>query len=272
MNEKIRTQVEHMLDAELSELSTSPFQRDCLLRGAMEGKKKHDKAAALPHPVRRLVPVLMLVLVLVVTCAEAAAFYPRIISWFAGEYGEDWAVRLEDGDVAVPETSVEVEGAVFTIDEVLVRQYGLYVLGHIRAREGYILVEQECGVDEPFGYNIHYGEVAPEGAQTIAEKATAEGAEMRYVACFLEDIMTDEGTLLSPDCWGYCAKAEKDGSITFSMEVEDSLVDSLGEAFTLVLSAYSWGVKENGTIDLDVKDMTTWTVAVETLYEATDNP
>lgn len=270
MNEKMREQVEHTLNAELSGLSTSPFQRDCLLRGAMEEKGMRGKAAGAHHPARRLVPVLMLVLVLVVTCAEAAAFYPQIISWFAREYGQDWAARLKDGNVALPETSVAVEGAVFTVDEVLVRQYGLYVLGHIQAQEGYILAEQECNVNEPFGYNIHYGEVAPEGAQTIAEKAAEEGAEVRYVACFLEDILTDEGTVLSPDCWGYCAKAEKDGSITFSMEVEDCA--SLGETFTLMLSAYAWGTKENGTIDHEAKDMKTWTVTVEPVHEVTENP
>lgn len=260
MDEKMKKQIEHTLNTELSGLSTSSLQRDRLYQNAIRGERMKTESHFTFHPSRKL--AILLALMMALTCVAAAAFYPQIISWFANQYGDHWVTKLEDGSVALPNSSVEVNGAVYTIDEVLVRDHGLYVLGHIKPQPGHILVEQECTIDEPFGYNIHYGEIAPDGTPTIAEKAEAEGAIVHYVGCFLDGISVDQGTVLAPDCWGYGAMVTKGGNITFSMEVEDVLVVTPGKEYTLVLSANSYGVKEDGSIDHENLTTKTWSFTV----------
>ncbi|MGN0778281.1 MAG: hypothetical protein ACI4MJ_03960 [Aristaeellaceae bacterium] len=169
---------------------------------------------------------------------------------------------MEQGRLALPDSSVEVNGAVFTIDEVLVGDRGLYVLGHINAEPGHMLVEQECSVHEPFGYNIHYGEAAPEGTPTMAEKAAADNCAVHYVGCSLEGIGIDGGQVLQPGCWGYAAKVHKDGSIVFSMEVEADASVKPGKAYTLVMCARSYGLLADGSIDNEALTEKTWQFTV----------
>ncbi len=223
------------------------------------------------HPIRRIV-ILALVL-MAMTCVAGAAFYPRIITWFADQYGQQWGAWMEKGSVALPASSAEAEGAVFTIDEVLVRGRGLYVLGRIEAQPGYVLIDQECSPDEPFGYNIHYGETAPEGTPTIAQKAAAEQLTMRYVNCDLNSIGVNGGALLLPGSWGYGARVQPDGSIIFSMEVEDGVVVEPGREYTLALQANSYGTHADGSIDLDALTEKAWCVTVvPEAFEATEEP
>lgn len=260
MDNRMQTYIQQTLETELAGLSTTSHQRDRLYRNAMAGADLNSRHTAFLRPMSRV--ALVVALLLAMTCAAGAAFYPRIIAWFAREYGQEWGAWMENGGVALPDTSVEVNGALFTIDEVLVQDRGLYVLGSIRAEPGHMLVEQECSVHEPFGYNIHYGETAPEGTPTIAEKAAAEGCAVHYVGCDLEGIGIDGGDVLQPACWGYAAKAQKDGSIVFSMEVEADAAVRPGETYTLVLCARSWGVLEYGSIDPHDPAEKTWAFTV----------
>ena len=190
----------------------------------------------------------LLTLLMAMTCVAGAAFYPRIISWFTNQYGQEWGAWMEKGNAALPDSAVEVNGAVYTIDEVLVRGRGLYVLGHISAEDGHVLVEWDSNVCDPFGYNIHYGEEAPDGTPAIAEKAAETNSILHYVACNLEGIGVDGGTILQPDCWGYEAKVQRDGNIVFSMEVEDGVAVDPGKEYTLAMRAASYGVLEDGSI------------------------
>lgn len=214
----------------------------------------------LSHTPRRV--AILVAALLVITCAAGAAFYPKIISRFSAQYGENWGAWMEKGKASSPDASVQVGGAVFAVDEVLVRDRALYVLGHITAEDGNILVAQDCSIDEPFGYNIHYGETAPEGTLTIAQKAQQEQAALRYVTCYLNGVGVDGGQVLQPDCWGYSAKVQRDGSIEFTMEVEDGLVVEPGTEYTLELEACVWGLMQDGSIDEANPTNKTWRITV----------
>lgn len=216
--------------------------------------------STLSHMPRRV--VILVAAMLVITCAACAAFYPKIISRFSAQYGESWGAWMEKGKASSPDASVQAAGAVFSVDEVLVRDRGLYVLGHITAQEGNILIEQDGNPDDPFGYNVHYGETAPERTLTIAQKAQQENAAMRYVACYLNGIGVDGGEVLEPDCWGYAAKVQRDGSIEFTMEVEDGLVVEPGTAYTLELCARTWPLQQDGSMDYADLTEKTWRITV----------
>lgn len=195
---------------------------------------------------------------LTVAVMASAAFYPQIISWFESRYGSKYAQWMENGSVAVSDAVKEAEGAVFTVNEVLVKDRGLYVMGTIQAADGYTLVEYDCSAQEPFGYNVHHGENAPEGTPTIAEKATETGSKLRYVICHIEKIGVDGGVMLMPASWGYDAKVQRDGSIVFTMEIEDGTAIEPGTTYTLEFSAQTYGANSDGTLNTDDVSQAVW--------------
>ena len=117
---------------------------------------------------------LALALMLAFTCAAGAAFHPQIIGWFASRYGDAWGAWLQKGSVAAPQITVEAEGAVFAIDEVLTRGRGLYVLGSIRPQDGYAIADYDA-----------IGELQNDKV-------------LRYVQCGLSAIGVDGGAMLTP--------------------------------------------------------------------------
>jgi len=195
-------------------------------------------------------------------CAAGAAFSPRIVEWFTAQYGAEYGAWLQDGQVAVSLASVEEGGAVFTIDEVLVRGRGLYVMGRIQAADGYVVVDYDCSADDPWGYNIHYGEEAPQGTPTILQKAAETGSSIRYVSCYLERIGVDGGAMLAPSCWGYGVTVQRDGSLVFTMEVEDGMAVEPGAEYTLELCAQSFGAHADGSLNPEDRSQRIWTVTV----------
>ncbi|MGM9603305.1 MAG: hypothetical protein ACI3W5_17185 [Faecousia sp.] len=70
-----------------------------------------------PRPTTRLALVLALAIICMMGVA-LAAFYPQITEAFGRHYGEDTQAWLEQGDIALPADSVQVEGVTFTLEEV----------------------------------------------------------------------------------------------------------------------------------------------------------
>lgn len=260
--DSMKKRIERTLNDELSGFATSSFQRDRLYRNAIrETDEKRRKEEAVGSFRARRVAVLALALVLL-TGVAGAAFYPQIISWFSNQYGQTWNDWMADGSVAQPNASVEIDGAVVTIDEVLVRERGLYVLGSIKPQEGFLLIGQDGHADDPFGYDVRSGETAPEGTQTIAQKAAETGATMRYVGVTLEEIAVDGGASIPVQSCGYMEKAQSDGSIVFSIEAEDGRAVEAGREYTLLLCASSDAVSDTNATAQDALTETAWRVTV----------
>lgn len=173
---------------------------------------------------------LALALMLALSCAAGAAFYPQIIGWFSSRYGESWAAWMQKGSVAAPQLTMECKGAEFTIDEVLARGRGLYILGSIRPQEGYSVAD--C--DSP----------------KVPEARTA----LRYANIYLEKIGVDGGAMLAPGCWGYGVEEQADGSLTFSIEAEDGMVIEPGTEYTLEMRVRTYGANANGSINMEDMD------------------
>ena len=181
---------------------------------------------------------LALALMLALTCAAGAAFYPQIIGWFTNQYGENWGAWLQKGSVAAPQITTEAEGAVFSVDEVLVRGRGLYVLGSIRPEEGYAIADYDT------------------------RKAPLDDKALRYVHCGLERIGVDGGAMLVPGTWGYAMEEKPDGSIAFSIEVEDGMAVEPGTEYTIEMYAHTYGANTDGSVNLDDRAETVWTFTV----------
>jgi len=174
--------------------------------------------------------VLALALMLILTCAAGAAFHPQIIGWFAGQYGESWGAWLQEGRVAAPQLTVECKGAVFSIDEVLTRGRGLYILGSIRPQDGYCIADS----DSP---------KTPEAGKTLL-----------YASIYLEKIGVDGGAMLAPGCWGYGVEEKADGSLVFSIEAEDGMAIEPGTEYTLEIRVRTYGANADGSVDMEDMD------------------
>lgn len=224
-------------------------------------KSLPEKRRSFTFTPRRTAAILLAAL-MALCCVAGAAFAPRIAAWFAGHYGASYGEWVAGGNLAQPNASVTENGAVFTIDEVAARSRGLYVLGTIRPEEGYLILDSECSTEEPFGYNIHYGETAPEGTLSFAEKAQAEGKALRFVHCDLRSIGVDGGAMLVPGSWGYGARMQPDGSIVFTMEIEDGMTVQPGSEYTLELCATTWDASAGGYCNYENGTEQVFTVTV----------
>lgn len=172
-----------------------------------------------------------------VAAAALAAFAPRITALFGEHYGAQFQTWLEGGRAAPVAASLTVEKVDFALTEVAQRNRALYAMGTITPQQGAVLVATDCTTEEPWGYDVHHGDQAPEGAATIAQKAAETGAAIYAVDVFLEGIGVDGGTVLAPDCWGYDVMPQRDGSIIFLLELDDGSVVEPGETYTLEMSA-----------------------------------
>lgn len=237
-----------------------PNECDNALMQTVEALRDNPQRARPMRSARRI--VILVAIMLSVTCAASAAFYPRIIDLFTGFYGQWYGERLKQGNLDTPNATLTNGGVIYTLDEVLVTKAGLYMMGSIRGENGVVVVDYDCSADEPWGYNIHYGETAPEGTPSIAEKAKETGSVIRYVSCFLDAVGVDDGEARMPDCYGYGIQVQRDGSIVFSMEVEDGELIKPGKTYTLSLYVRSYGANADGSINHEDRYGQEWLVSV----------
>ena len=214
----------------------------------------------------RHTPRFALVMVLVIICmmgVALAAFYPQITEIFGRRYGEDTQTWLEQGDIALPADSVQVDGVTFTLEEVAYRNHGLYGLVTITPGDGMVLLGEDYELSDAYGYAVHYGDKAPEGTISIQEKAAQDGSAIKYVGFNLDKIGVNDGTLLEPDGWGLGEYPQRDGSIQLLFEVEDGVAISEGDTYTIQMTATVCTVSSEGVVDYENPINQVWTVKIK---------
>lgn len=208
-----------------------------------------------------------LAFVLVFIClmgVALAVFQPQIAEIFGSHYGKEFQSWMEEGDVAAAEDSVVVEGVTFTMNEVAVRNHGLYGVGTITPGEETLLLCEDYPATEPYGYATFHGEDAPEGTLTVQEKAKAEGSAIKQVSFDLNAIGVDDGAMIMPNGWGEDVRPMRDGTVQFLFEVEDGqAVSAQAETYTIELEAVVWNVSADGEADYENPIRQTWTVEVQ---------
>ena len=215
-----------------------------------------------PRPTTRFALVLALVIISMMGVA-LAAFYPQITGLFGLHYGEDTQAWLEQGDIALPADSVQVEGVTFTLEEVAYRNHGLYGLVTITPSDGVVLLSEDSNVGDAYGYAVHYGDKAPEGTITIQEKAAQDGSAIKHVGFYLDKIGVNGGALLEPNGWGCGVYPQRDGSIQILFEVEDGIAISEGDTYTMQMTALVRNVSPDGVVDYENPINQTWAVKIK---------
>ena len=215
-----------------------------------------------PRPTTRFALVLALVIISMMGVA-LAAFYPQITGFFGLHYGKDTQAWLEQGDIALPADSVQVEGVTFTLEEVAYRNHGLYGLVTITPSDGVVLLSEDSNVGDAYGYAVHYGDKAPEGTITIQEKAAQDGSSIKHVGFYLDKIGVNGGALLEPNGWGCGVYPQRDGSIQILFEVEDGIAISEGDTYTMQMTALVRNVSPDGVVDYENPINQTWAVKIK---------
>lgn len=215
-----------------------------------------------PRPTTRFALVLALVIISMMGVA-LAAFYPQITGFFGLHYGKDTQAWLEQGDIALPADSVQVEGVTFTLEEVAYRNHGLYGLVTITPGDGVVLLSEDSNVGDAYGYAVHYGDKAPEGTITIQEKAAQDGSAIKHVGFYLDKIGVNGGALLEPNGWGCGVYPQRDGSIQILFEVEDGIAISEGDTYTMQMTALVRNVSPDGVVDYENPINQTWAVKIK---------
>ena len=215
-----------------------------------------------PRPATRFALVLALAIISMMGVA-LAAFYPQITGLFGLHYGKDTQAWLEQGDIALPADSVQVEGVTFTLQEVAYRNHGLYGLVTITPSDDVVLLSEDSNVGDAYGYAVHYGDKAPEGTISIQEKAAQDGSVIKHVGFYLDKIGVNDGALLEPNGWGCGVYPQRDGSIQILFEVEDGIAITEGESYTIQMTAIVRNVSPEGVVDSANSVRQEWTVTIK---------
>lgn len=200
--------------------------------------------------------------------AAYAAFPSQVAAWFGQSYGPKMEIWLKEGKADFSEKTLAVGGAVFTLEEVVQKNHGLYAVGTVTLPKGSadVLVAEDQEVTEPFGYDIHGAggmpEKAPDGTPTLAETAQKQGGRLLLASLRLEKVGVDGGEMLSPGSVGYESIPQRDGSLRVLFEVEDGMAVEEGETYQLTLWASVREMAEDGTIKQDGAAQQTWDVDV----------
>lgn len=200
--------------------------------------------------------------------AAYAAFPSQVAAWFGQSYGPRMESWLKEGKADASEKTLAVGGAVFTLEEVVQRNHGLYAVGTVTLPKGSadVLVAEDQEVTEPFGYDIHGAggmpEKAPDGTPTLAETAQKQGGRLLLATFRLDKVGVDGGEMLFPDCVGYESIPQRDGSLRILFEVEDGTAVEEGETYQLTLWASIRELSGDGAVKEDTKVEKTWDVDI----------
>lgn len=205
---------------------------------------------------------------LVMMGAAYAAFPSQVAAFFGRIYGQKTESWLQEGNADANVKTLHLGGAIFTLEEVVQRNHGLYGIGTVRLPEGSadVLVAEDQQLDEPFGYDIHGAggqpETAPEHTPTLLEKAKAQGGRLLLATLRLDKVGADGGEMLMPDCVGYNAIPQRDGSLRVTFEVEDGVSIEPGDTYQLALWASVRELSEDGSIKKSGQAQQTWEVSL----------
>lgn len=202
MDDKLKMQ--NILNHSLSGLKENPFLAQRIIAQA-KGEK----------PVKRKISLaLVLCIVLGIAaigtaCALLAS--SQVADFFRQYWGKDMGDWLEEGKIAQVGESVTVGDVVFTLDEVVYRDRGIYGVGTARAVDSKdVLVPMDMADDWTIWSQKEEG-------KALVSQAAATNGKLITINCIPDKIGVDEGTMLTVDAGVYNVRND-DGSITFSFE------------------------------------------------------
>ena len=206
---------------------------------------KADKPIA--RPVLRVALAAALIMTLVLS-AGVAMFHSQVAEYF-GSYGEDRRQELLEGNISQEEHSAQIGDVIYTLQEVVYIDNGLYGVGRITpANDQVVLMAEDYQVTDAAGYGLYYGpdSHAPEGAPTYAEVAQQKNARIIQVTTVPEAVGVDGGTVLPLATAGYSLHPQQDGSVQFVFEISTGVAVEEGAEYVIRMWSSNWQVTPDG--------------------------
>lgn len=224
------------------------------------------KPVGVRRPLRTL--ALAAACLLVFMGAAYAAFHSQVAMWFGKTSGEKTEVWLTGGNADAGIRMLQLGDAVFTLEEVVQRNRGIYGVGTVTLKEGSrnVLIAEDQDINEPFGYDVHGAggspQAAPEGTPALIEKARAQGGKLLLAIFRLDAVGVDGGEVLPIGSVGYRVFPERDGRLRVLFEAEEGVAIEEGENYKLSLRAATMELDENGAVKEDTRIEKTWDVDI----------
>ena len=217
MDEKSR--IQEKLNHSLSGLKEDPFLAQRVIaqaKGEPEMKKKMTSSL-----------VLVIVLCLALIGGAYALFSSQVAEFFGKHWNKDMGDWLQDGKIAQVGESVSVGDVVFTLDEVVYRNRGIYGVGTARpVNTKDVLVPMDMADDWGTWSQKKEG-------KDLIFLATVTGGRLLTVNCIPDKVGVDEGTMLTVNAGVYNVRNE-DGSITYSFETSGYALED-GTSYQMAL-------------------------------------
>ena len=217
MDEKRR--IQEKLNHSLSGLKEDPFLAQRVIaqaKGEPEMKKKMTSSL-----------VLVIVLCLALIGGAYALFSSQVAEFFGKHWNKDMGDWLQDGKIAQVGESVTVGDVVFTLDEVVYRNRGIYGVGTAKpVNTKDVLVPMDLADDWGTWSQKKEG-------KDLIFLATVTGGRLLTVNCIPDKVGVDEGTMLTVNAGVYNVRNE-DGSITYSFETSGYALED-GTSYQMAL-------------------------------------
>ena len=199
-----KRKMQNILNHSLSGLKENPFLAQRIIAQA-KGEK----------PVKRKISLALVLCIVsgiaVIGTACALLASSQVADFFRQYWGKDMGDWLEEGKIAQVGESVTVGDVVFTLDEVVYRDRGIYGIGTARAVDSKdVLVPMDMADDWAIWSQKEEG-------KALVSQAAATNGKLITINCIPDKIGVDEGTMLTVDAGVYNVRND-DGSITFSFE------------------------------------------------------
>ena len=217
-----KRKMQNILNHSLSGLQENPFLAQRVIAQA-KGEKPVKRKISLA-----LVLCIVLGIAIIGTaCALLASSHSQVADFFRQYWGNDMGDWLQEGKIAQVGESVTVGDVVFTLDEVVYRDRGIYGVGTARAVDSKnVLVPMDLADEWAICSQTE------EGKALISLAATTNG-KMIMVNCVPDKIGVDEGTMLTVNAGVYNVRND-DGSITFSFEASGYALED-GSTYQVML-------------------------------------
>ena len=205
--------------------SLAGLQEDPFLAQRVIAQAKGEK------PVKRKISLALVLCIVsgiaVIGTACALLASSQVADFFRQYWGKDMGDWLQEGKIAQVGESVTAGDVVFTLDEVVYRDRGIYGVGTARpADPKNVLVPMDLADDWAVCSRTEEG-------KALIALAAASGGKLITINCIPEAIGVDEGTMLPVNAGAYNVRNE-DGSVTFSYEAGGYALED-GETYQVTL-------------------------------------
>ncbi len=212
-------------------------------------------------PVKRKIS-LTLILSIVLGIAAVGTACALVSSQVAAFFGQHWNQELgswlESGKLARIGETVELGGVMFTLDEVVYKDRGIYGIGTARVKDAKDVL---IPMDLADGWELENTSQSEEG-QALIHQARGTGGRLLSIDCWPGKIGVDGGSMVNVGDAGAYNIRNEDGSITFSFETDGYALED-GTAYRLELSIDVDEWTAEGMVKNDSVKPQAWTVEFE---------